>query len=157
MQDRECKKCSGVKALDEFPMYNPKKGLRRWECRDCLNFRVQARLDNSPEVREAQRESKKRSEQKLWLETLSAYGNCCACCGETEPDFLEVDHVLDNGAAHRASMRPNAPKTWAGKVMYSWLRQQGFPDDYQLLCSNCNRAKARKRGCPHKRNLLVLD
>src|SRR5213078_4819734 len=30
-------------------------------------------------------------------EVLAAYGNACACCGETEEAFLALDHVHNDG------------------------------------------------------------
>ena len=32
---------------------------------------------------------------------LDHYGRACSCCGETEPAFLTIDHVNNDGAEHR--------------------------------------------------------
>jgi hypothetical protein len=36
------------------------------------------------------------------------------------------------------------------KYIYSWLIQNNFPGGYQVLCHNCNMAKAFYKVCPHK-------
>lgn len=58
---------------------------------------------------------------------------------------LDVDHVNNDGAEHRKEVRSN---------FYAWLKQQGFPEGYQILCRNCNWAKFRLGECPHA---LVLE
>jgi hypothetical protein len=73
---------------------------------------------------------------------LEHYGNKCACCGETEKMFLEIDHVYSDGSAHR--------KLVNGATMANWLIRNGFPLGFQILCSNCNHGKQRCGGvCPH--------
>ena len=37
----------------------------------------------------------------LRAEFIAAYGGKCACCGEAEPKFLELDHVFGGGEVHR--------------------------------------------------------
>jgi hypothetical protein len=83
----------------------------------------------------------------LRAEMLAAYGAKCACCGESEPVFLELDHVNNDGAAHRREMGN------CDQVMLS-LRARGWPrDGFQILCCNCNQGKARNGGiCPHVRS-----
>lgn len=81
----------------------------------------------------------------LRAEMIAAYGGRCACCGEAEPIFLDLDHVHNDGKRDRA-IRGN------GQRLIVWLKANGWPRDrYQLLCSNCNQGKARNDGvCPHK-------
>ncbi len=77
--------------------------------------------------------------------TISAYGGVCACCGESEPLFLELDHIQEDGRAHREQIGHSA------KALVYWLLQHEFPDGFQVLCSNCNQGKKRNKGiCPHK-------
>jgi hypothetical protein len=80
--------------------------------------------------------------RRLRLEVLAAYGAKCACCDEGELAFLEIDHV--NG-------RTDASGSRRGDSLYSWLRRSGFPrDGFQILCSNCNKAKGLYGVCPHQ-------
>lgn len=80
---------------------------------------------------------------------LDAYGGRCACCGETERAFLCVDHVRNNGAQER---RENPNLSSARMAIRS-----GFSSDYQLLCANCNQAKAMLGKCPHQRTASRSD
>lgn len=84
--------------------------------------------------------------RRLRLAVLSAYGGRCQCCGETTEEFLTIDHVYNDGAAHRKNIGGGGSST------YIWLKRNGFPKDrFQLLCMNCNWGKARYGQCPHIR------
>lgn len=73
---------------------------------------------------------------------IDAYGGKCQCCGESTFEFLTIDHTENDGKSHRAVI---------GKgQLYTWLIRMGFPKEgFQLLCMNCNFAKARYGRCPH--------
>lgn len=71
---------------------------------------------------------------------IEMYGNCCACCGETINEFLEIDHINNDGAQHRKTINRTRFLHWLLKE-----RRDGF----QILCSNCNMAKGRYGRCPH--------
>ena len=86
---------------------------------------------------------------KLRSDVLQAYGNVCACCGETEYKFLSIDHVDGNGANHRRQVGVGS-----GFHFYLWLRRNGFPKGFQVLCHNCNQAKGSYGCCPHEEGLL---
>lgn len=79
-------------------------------------------------------------------------GNVCACCGESERMFLSLDHVNNDGAAHRRSMSKDAENTFPNyAALRNDLRRRGWPPVLQVLCHNCNIGKARNGGtCPHK-------
>ena len=78
------------------------------------------------------------------LKAIQGYGGKCACCGETEPRFLQIDHIHGNGSQHR--------KEVGHKALWLWLARNGYPkDDYQLLCCNCNFGRGHNGGiCPHQ-------
>jgi len=107
--------------------------------------RIRAKYEEDREARlEYARKRRKIYHQRLKQAVLDAYGNCCACCGESDPGFLSVDHVNGGGRAHR--------KAIGGTVML-WLdiARRGFPPDFQLLCFNCNLGRALNGSiCPHK-------
>jgi len=97
---------------------------------------------------------------KLKREMVDAYGGKCACCGETQIEFLTIDHVNGNGAEERkaaaAGSGTKSLRGWAGSPFYDWLRKQGWPQNgYQILCFNCNCAKRQNGECPHKLLALV--
>ena len=62
--------------------------------------------------------------------------------------FLCLDHVVPCGIAKRKE-QGCAEGVWRDAL------RRNFPPDYQLLCYNCNCAKAfNPGGCPHK---IALD
>lgn len=83
---------------------------------------------------------------KLRHEAMIAYGGYkCACCGETEPKFLTLDHIFNDGSHHRKAIRNR------GSGIFKWLKDHGYPAGFQILCMNCNHGKALNNGiCPHK-------
>jgi hypothetical protein len=88
----------------------------------------------------------RRRHVRLRAKVLRHYGGDpphCACCGEATDEFLCLDHINGNGAAHRRAV--------GTKNMYRWANQHGFPDGFQVLCHNCNCAKGFYGICPHQR------
>ncbi len=103
-----------------------------------------------PEYAKRQREKY----QAVKAEVFEAYGGyVCACCGETEPLFLCIDHIDGGGERHRADIGVSS----RGRSMYTWLKNNGFPPGFQVLCHNCNMGKHLNNGtCPHAaRNILA--
>lgn len=89
------------------------------------------------------------SNAKLKREVFEHYGGIpphCACCGERYSEFLSIDHIHGNGAAHRREIRLRT-----GMSFYRYLRKQGFPTGYRVLCHNCNFARGIYGLCPHER------
>lgn len=82
---------------------------------------------------------------RLRAEFIADYGSRCGCCGEAEPAFLQLDHIQNDGAAHRREHKTGA------KLLAS-LKRAGWPKDrYRLLCANCNYGRAMNGGiCPHE-------
>ena len=82
---------------------------------------------------------------KLKAELFKAYGNKCTCCGESNLMFLTIDHIHNDGWKHKKKL-----KTHGGYRIYSWLRKQGYPSGYRILCFNCNCGRRLNHGvCPH--------
>jgi hypothetical protein len=97
-------------------------------------------------------EYNRKSLLKLKRLVMDAYGGHCSCCGETELVFLTIDHVNDDGAEHRREIAAERGSKWlqAGAPTYRWLRDNGFPEGFQVLCANCNCGKQWNGGvCPH--------
>lgn len=96
------------------------------------------------------KEWNRRANRKLKVQTLAAYGGAvCVCCGETQMEFLTLDHVNGDGAAHRKRLGMAAFR------FYRTLRAQDYPNDppLQILCRNCNWAKGVDGTCPHQLKL----
>jgi hypothetical protein len=92
--------------------------------------------------------TRKRASNKSLV--IEAYGAACACCGESEPAFLTIDHVNNDGARHREVIGHGVRRIGSGSVMHAWLVENNFPEGFQLLCANCNMAKAALGQCPHR-------
>jgi hypothetical protein len=73
---------------------------------------------------------------------LEIYGSVCVCCGESRYEFLSFDHINGGGAAHRRAIGK-------GTRLYLWLKKNGFPSDFRILCHNCNQALGAYGYCPH--------
>jgi hypothetical protein len=94
--------------------------------------------------------------QKLKLEVYSTLSKrdsdsdipCCNCCGESSYiEFLTIDHVYG-----RTHLPKNERKLLGGKLS-ARVKKNEYPDDYQILCWNCNEAKmiSKDNKCPHER------
>jgi hypothetical protein len=83
--------------------------------------------------------------QSLRDEVFTAYGGyVCRCCGETHKEFLQLDHVNNDGSDHRKEVG-----SAGGDRLYLWLKKNGYPPIIQVLCANCNYSKAHYGYCPH--------
>ena len=72
---------------------------------------------------------------KKKLDILSHYSNGtikCAHCGFDDIRALSIDHIDGGGAPHRRM---------TGNDIYGWLKRNGYPDGYQVLCMNCQLIK----------------
>jgi hypothetical protein len=65
-------------------------------------------------------------------ELFSHYGGyVCVKCGNTDERVLTIDHVNGGGNKHRKEIGKG------GYSFYLWLRQNGYPSGFQILCMNC--------------------
>lgn len=151
-----CSKCKAVKPCSEYHRDKSKKHGHATTCKQCAVERTAARLRDpekyarhlqsgrnrakSPEVIARRTEQYAADKARV----IELYGGSCACCGETEPMFLTLDHVNNDGAEHRAT------DSLASQGV-RWHRRNGFVRDerFQLLCWNCNCAKGIHGACPH--------
>ncbi len=112
----------------------------RWsvENRERERQKTAAYYQNNKERINSQITNRRRGMRARILETLGAK---CQCCGETEPVFLTIDHVQNDGALVRKKAR---------HLIYKNILDEGCPTDrYQILCWNCNSAKGILGACPH--------
>lgn len=127
-----CVKCKTTIALSDRP-YTTIKDKGYYFCKSCRNERQKGYYD------------------KTKMLVFDHYGNKCACCAETNFLFLTIDHINNDGNVHR---HPNGQKI-SGVLLYSKIKNAGFPDTYQILCMNCNFGKRMNNGiCPHNANVV---
>jgi len=81
----------------------------------------------------------------LRREVITHYGSECACCGESQFEFLTIDHVDGEGSVQRAKTGTDP----SGSRLYWFLKRNEFPGGYRVLCSNCNMAMSIHGQCPH--------
>ena len=89
--------------------------------------------------------SQKKYRNKIREEVLIHYGGKCVCCGEEKKEFLVLDHINGGGNEHRRKIG------LGGGSMTRWIRDNNFPDFFQVLCHNCNMSKSLYGYCPHQR------
>jgi hypothetical protein len=71
-------------------------------------------------------------------DVLTHYGTSCAQCGFSDERALQIDHTGNNGAQERLRL---GHRHCAGYPFYRWLKREGWPSGYQVLCANCNLIK----------------
>lgn len=171
-QTRTCRVCLQVKnLLSDFKAEKRRTGAeyRGFECKACESTRKKVWHDqhrervlaNMAEYRKTRKDrpalwsEEKRAKRTAYMQEFrakvkddcyKAYGGYrCACCGETEPLFLSLDHIENDGYERR-----KFGKEPAGAAIYSYLKTRGYPPGFQVLCMNCNHGKSRNGGvCPH--------
>jgi len=101
------------------------------------------------------KEIQKRTRGKVKLEVFKHYSDGkleCACCREKEFKFLTLDHIngIQNSPDRDHTYKGQKGRTYGSHGTYTWLRKNGFPKGYQVLCFNCNCSKGIYGICPHK-------
>lgn len=86
------------------------------------------------------RKEKYRKQRRIALEHYGGKTPTCACCGENTYEFLTLDHIEGGGSKHRKHVHD----------VYKWLSKNDYPKGFQVLCFNCNCAKAFSGKCPHE-------
>lgn len=84
----------------------------------------------------------KRTNAGLRTEVLDHYGRACECCGDAHEEFLCIDHVNGGGNEHRRRIGPSN--------FYRWLKRNGWPIGFRVLCHNCNMSLGLRGYCPHE-------
>ena len=127
-------RASNIKQLDSWCLECKRKSRRNWGSRNSATLK---------KTQAARRLSAK-------IEAMAAYSKgskpSCACCGETHIEFLNIDHQKGGGTKHRTSLGHSG----RGNSFYRWLKKNGYPDGYRVLCANCNQAFGLFGKCPHQ-------
>lgn len=147
---KRCTKCKCVKPLQDFGNKKARPdGLSCW-CRACEAkrhevYRATHIIKRKPVAATRKYAYDKGLHERIRLKIFQHYGMECACCHENIYAFLEIDHINGNGSVHRKAINRRG-----GSGFYKWLITHNYPDEYQVLCSNCNRARHRCGICPHQ-------
>lgn len=107
----------------------------------CMNCQQIKKNENHECVRprlsigEAEVQRSERSYQKIQVEVFSHYSEGdprCTICGNIDLRVLSIDHINGGGYAHLKEIGIHG-----GTNFYLWLKKQGYPSGYQVLCMNC--------------------
>lgn len=172
---RTCNKCGLEKPLTEYRESKP--GYRRRVCNECMDrTAVEWQQQNRDRLlgwrksyyeqnrkkqiaqatawAEANPEGHKGNQRRHYIRFKEAAfagygGTICACCGETEPMFLSIDHVDNNQNEYAKLTMGGHPHN--GLRLWKWLHDNAYPPGFQVLCHNCNQGKRINGGvCPHQ-------
>lgn len=93
----------------------------------------------------------------LRVQMFDAMGWKCACCGETNPQFLTLEHINGDSSTHYYGRKDKVPAHRVQSSTYVEVRKakrSGWdPSEYEILCMNCNFAKGHYGQCPHRLGL----
>lgn len=142
--EKVCIKCGETKPFEMFGKQALSRFGRSNTCKKCCSAYNMRKYHSLPmEVRRKDPQLYQREKNAGWKQIFAHYGDRCECCGETEPKFLQVDHIKPIGAKVR--------KETGQTRIFRWLRLNGFPPGFRILCSNCNHGRHRNGGiCPHQ-------
>ena len=134
---RTCKVCGETKPITSFRL--EKGRWRKHTCQKCVKHRYF--VSHKEQIRQYTRDREKLVKQ----EVINHYGGRCACCGESDPRFLTMDHKNGGGRKHQKEIKKTR--------FFMWVKRNNFPDYLQVLCFNCNCGRSVNGGiCPHKDN-----
>jgi len=151
---RICNKCKQSLPLESFSKDLSRHDKLKVSCKECSNqtrkqwSKANPQKDNERQIRwakanpervNARNRRQKRKDRKALIDH---YGGKCECCGENRIEFLAIDHIDGGGTSHRLEVGK-------GERFYSWLRRNGFPEGFRVLCHNCNLAIGFYGYCPH--------
>lgn len=164
-----CRDCRDTKPLHEFPKradtgkhhnrcyacqseLTPNRVVHKSRERFCAHcggpfvWSVSLRRHCSEACRtEAAATGRQAARADMRLAALRAYSNrdpFCSCCGEGVLQFLALDHI--DGGGHRQRTETG------GGGFYTWLKKNGYPPGFRVLCHNCNMGRQLNGGiCPH--------
>jgi hypothetical protein len=143
MKTKKCRKCGEVKTVDMFYKRVSGEAGFHYMCKDCMKLYYRNRWKSLP----VEEKELRRKRYIDWFDAIKKrifdhYGRACVCCGETNVEFLTIDHINGGGVKHRKSLG-------GGTAFFRWLCDENFPTEFRVLCMNCNFSLGRFGYCPH--------
>lgn len=122
----ECKKCN-AKRTKQWRLNNKERHA-------LLSRQSRQRLGSE------HRKAKRAARRRTVLEHYGVGGVAkCVKCGESQYEFLAIDHVNGGGLAHRKQIGAN---------IYEWIFKAELPDGFRTLCHNCNAIAKHEKFLP---------
>ena len=143
---KECSHCHSIKEEALFRFHpHTKSNLQSW-CKECQN---KSQNELYPSIKGRVALYSKEYSKKLKYEVFSTIcgGNIrCMCdgCSETKIEFMSIDHINQDGYIHRRKEHISS-----GGHTYLWIKKNGYPPGFRVLCYNCNLALGFLGYCPH--------
>lgn len=127
-----CRECSNLaKRKYERDYYQQhQEDIRRQKRENMLRYR----RANPEKHRQLSRDAKAKLKGKVW----EMYGHTCSACGFPDKRALSLDHVKNNGAKERREL--------GERGVYQRAIEAYRPDDYRILCMNCQFIKRHEAG-----------
>lgn len=138
------KTCKFHGELTSEDCYSDSKGRTntRFRCKACSISQTKE-WDNRNASKVIARHKQKRIDDRL--KVLVHYSKSdkpfCECCGDSNLEFLALDHKDGGGTKHRQEV---------GKHMFAWAIKNNYPPMFRVLCHNCNISIGLYGYCPHQ-------
>lgn len=134
-----CIRCNTVLTPENWTFYD-KPNRSNYICMVCRKKQKRLQYEKYRD-KQSKDDIERRQMKKQFVVDL--YGGICMQCGESNIEYLTIDHINNDGAEHRRNAGPN---------IYHLIYEEKIPiDGYQLLCYNCNCAKTVDySGYPYK-------
>lgn len=118
-------------------------------CFNCQFIKEAERMTANKENWSKEKVRAKRYQNKLKIKIMDHYGcGKCVECGFDDIRALSIDHTMGGGCAHRKEILEENAKIkfqdrngGGGHNFYRWLKNNNFPNGYQVLCMNCQQIK----------------
>jgi len=162
VEKKRCPRCKKTKALSEYHIQTRTQKPQTY-CKPCAKAYRREWMQRNPEsgqkartkyyykYRDKELESDRRELRRIRQQFVNEYGKVCACCGESNIEFLTLDHVNGDGEAHRKFIDPTPKRGANSREVLRRLRREGWPKEgYRILCYNCNFSRGFYGYCPHK-------
>jgi hypothetical protein len=145
-----CSHCKQQVSIEQFAKRQTAYCGYNSTCKICVQAQRTTYWKANPEERIKYLARHRSYHHRERLEVLQYYSHStvpyCACCGESQYEFLSIDHIHGGGYQHMKTIKSNLDR---------WLKRQGFPKGYRVLCYNCNFVRGHYGYCPHEKKGAV--
>jgi RNase P subunit RPR2 len=131
---KTCYKCKRDLPLTSFYKNKARPDGRNTGCKDC---------HKKENIEYRQRHPEAQYEHIIKIEVFTHYSGGtpkCKRCGFDDIRALTMDHINGDGYIQRKEIKRG------GSSFYLWARENGYPDDLQVLCHNCQWIKRHENG-----------
>jgi len=145
---RTCTVCRNELPLNAHYFHRDNSALNhygfQWTCKRCKILARRQFVKDNPGLKRAE---DRRRQHRLRMAALLHYSDGspkCSCCGESQIEFLAIDHI-NGGAPEQGG---------SSTKLFRWLKAHGYPPGFRVLCHNCNSSLGFYGYCPHQQETL---